>query len=276
MQEAIRAFATLNKEDEKRRADSQAESQGATAGGFRNSFISRPLNELLEERFPNLLHYRYNGMPWAGAEEFYNDHIATNHAHADLGLSDKYLETEYASTAYPALVTSDHIQESVDQEHSLPLVGMQFVLRHFVRCTEFCLICFTKMPDDLQAIKPYVCDKPLCLYQYMSLGFGPSIEHEILSQPKVVDLLISFCYTSARSGGLKDFPSGLSLMVPSSLAYEKDYTNTQAPNYNSWGAQGVPVQVPPPVTAAETLELHRIRYNSKTRYVILGCKVPCS
>ena len=276
MQEAIRAFATLNKENEKRREDSQAESQGTMAPGFRNSFISRPLNELLEERFPSLLHYRYNGMPWAGAEFFYNDHIATNPRPANLGLDDKYWHEEHTCKAYPALVTSDHIRESVDQDHSLPLVGMQFVLRHFVRCTEFCLICFTKMPDDLQAIKPYVCDKPLCLYQYMSLGFGPSIEHEILSQPKVVDLLISFCYTSARSGGLKDFPSGLSLMVPSSLAYEKDYTNTQAPSYNAWGGQAVPAQVPPPVTAAETSQLNKIRYNSMTRYVISVCKVPCT
>jgi ubiquitin-conjugating enzyme E2 Q len=272
MQEAVRAFATLNKEDEKRREDSQAESQGTVAKGFRNSFISRPLNELLGERFPNLLHYRYNGMPWAGAEEFYNDHIAKNHTHAELGLSDKYLDKEHVSAAYPALVTSDHIHESVDQEHSLPLVGMQFVLRHFVRCTEFCLICFTKLPDDLQAIKPYVCDKPLCLYQYMSLGFGPSIEHEILSQPKVVDLLISFCYTSARTGALKDFPSGLSLMVPSSLAYGQDYTNTQAPNYNAWAGQGVPAQAPPPVTAPETSQIHQIRYNSVTQEILFENK----
>lgn len=98
--------------------------------------------------------------------------------------------------------------------HSLPLIAMQFFLRHFVRCTEFCLVCHCRLEDDLEALKPYVCDKPLCLYQYMSLGFGPSIEHEILSQPYVVDLLVSFCYASAKSGQLKDFPQGLSLSVP--------------------------------------------------------------
>jgi ubiquitin-conjugating enzyme E2 Q len=218
MQEAIHAFTVLSKDEEKRREASQATDtqQLETASeGFHNSFISRPLNELLEQRFHFLLKYRYSGMPWSGAEAFHNDQVlrpADDPQNA--GSEDKYYEPEHMSTLFSALVTADHIQESVAPEHSLPLVGMQFVLRHFVRCTEFCLICFSKMPDDLQAIKPYVCDNPLCLYQYMSLGFGPSIEHEILSQPKVVDLLISFCYTSARYGRLRDFPLGLSLAVP--------------------------------------------------------------
>ncbi|KAF2193832.1 hypothetical protein K469DRAFT_712668 [Zopfia rhizophila CBS 207.26] len=267
MQEAVRAFTTLSKEDEKRREqESQSDLYNEPHKGFRNSFISRPLNELLDERFPTLLNYRYNGMPWPGAEEFYNDHYGTNHEHSDLGLSDKYLDSEQINTAYPPIVSADHIQESPSQEHSLPLVGMQFVLRHFVRCTEFCLICFTKMPDDLQAIKPYVCDKPLCLYQYMSLGFGPSIEHEILSQPKVVDLLVSFCYASARQGGLKDFPTGLSLMVPPNAAYEKDNANQQQMSYSAWNQQPV---VPPPVsTTPVTEQAQKMRYNTATRELL--------
>ena len=43
----------------------------------------------------------------------------------------------------------------------------------------------------------------------MSLGFGPSIEHEIIGQPTVVDLLISFCYASTKTGTLADFPDGM-------------------------------------------------------------------
>ncbi|KAF2465474.1 uncharacterized protein BDR25DRAFT_84254 [Lindgomyces ingoldianus] len=271
MQEAIRAFTVLNKEDEKRRGkESQAESQSTLHKGFRNSFISRPLNELLDERFPTLLHYRYNGMPWSGAEQFYNDHYGSRHAHSDLGLSDQYLEPENASATYPALVSADHIHESPTQEHSLPLIGMQFVLRHFVRCTEFCLICFTKMPDDLQAIKPYVCDKPLCLYQYMSLGFGPSIEHEILSQPKVVDLLISFCYSSARLGRLKDFPTGLSLMVPPSGSYEQDYINQQQQHYSAWNAQ--PAVAPPVSTTIGAEQVQMVRYNAVAQEILFEDK----
>ncbi|KAF2116221.1 hypothetical protein BDV96DRAFT_491785 [Lophiotrema nucula] len=265
MQEAIQAFTILSKDEEKRReTESQTESQNAHHKGFRNSFISRPLNELLRERFPALIHYRYNGMPWHGAEAFYNDHYGTNFAHSSLGLDGKYLDPEKISAAYPPIVTADHIVESHTQEHSLPLVGMQFVLRHFVRCTEFCLICFSKMSDELQAIKPYVCENPLCLYQYMSLGFGPSIEHEILSQPKVVDLLISFCYTQSRGGTLKDFPTGLSLMVPPNAAYEKDPSAQQAQNYN-YAYNSTPEQPP---TVTDPIRPQPVRYNSITRELI--------
>lgn len=270
MQEAILAFTVLSKEEEKRREESQqTDSQQVSALpiGFRNSFISRPLNELLEQRFHMLLKYRYGGMPWHGAEAFYNDQILhASHTHSDAS-NDKYYEEEHVSNTWPKLVTEDHIQTSFSQEHSLPLVGMQFVLRHFVRCTEFCLICFSKMPDDLQAIKPYVCDNPLCLYQYMSLGFGPSIEHEILSQPKVVDLLISFCYTSARLGRLRDFPTGLSLAVPPATSNEKDYTMTQQPYYPAYGV--LPVQQP---SAQSTMVKDDIalsmRYKADTREML--------
>lgn len=274
MQEAIRAFTTLSKDEEKRReGESQSQSQAAAEHkGFRNSFISRPLNELLEERFPQLLHYRYNGMPWGGAEQFYHDHIGVNNPHADLGLQDKYLEPERVSTAYPPLATADHIQEAMDQQHSLPLVGMQFVLRHFVRCTEFCLICFSKMPDDLQAIKPYVCDNPLCLYQYMSLGFGPSIEHEILSQPKVVDLLVSFCYTSARQGKLRDFPSGLSLMVPPHSSYASDYQNLQQQGYSAWSQTPAQPPAAPTTSGAQDAMALKTRWNAVTKEILFENK----
>jgi ubiquitin-conjugating enzyme E2 Q len=269
MQEAIQAFTVLSKEEEKRREVSQAnDSQQPTAApkGFRSSFISRPLNELLEQRLLMLLKYRYSGMPWSGAEMFYNDQVLrpSDLTHAS-GSEDKYFEPEHVSTLYPKLVTADHIQEAMSPEHSLPLVGVQFVLRHFVRCTEFCLICFSKMPDDLQAIKPYVCDNPLCLYQYMSLGFGPSIEHEILSQPKVVDLLISFCYTSARFGRLRDFPSGLSLAVPPPASNE-NYAMTEQ-HYRGHVAPSQPQPSQPSVVAKVKMAT-KARYNAATNELL--------
>jgi ubiquitin-conjugating enzyme E2 Q len=274
MQEAIQAFTVLSKDEEKRREASQAtESQQQTTltKGFRNSFVSRPLNELFEQRLHLLLKYRYSGMPWNGAEAFYNDQILrpSHTAHAT-GSEDKYFEPEHASTLYPNLVTADHIQDSTSTEHSLPLVGMQFLLRHFVRCTEFCLICFSKMPDDLQAIKPYVCDNPLCLYQYMSLGFGPSIEHEILSQPKVVDLLISFCYTSARVGRLRDFPSGLSLAVPPPVSNE----GYALPDLGNYRAYVTPAPAPPPqqTVAAQIKTAIKAKYNAASNELLFEDK----
>ncbi|KAL5413067.1 hypothetical protein PMIN03_001363 [Paraphaeosphaeria minitans] len=276
LQEAVQAFTKLSKEEELRREkeleggqDAASQSQDATMHkGFRNSFISRPLHDLLENRFPQLLKFRHNGMSWNGAEDFYHDSLGS-HMPSDPGLGNKYVTPEAVSTAYPAIVTADHIADSwTGGEHSLPLVCMQFVLRHFVRCTEFCLICFRKMPDDLQAIKPYVCEQPLCLYQYMSLGFGPSIEHEIISQPKVVDLLISFCYTSALYSKLNNFPTGLSLMVPPSSTYESDYANAQQFTHNRY----TQIQTRPASQAAATggaeVKPGTLKFNAATKEIM--------
>ncbi|KAF1977629.1 hypothetical protein BU23DRAFT_527166 [Bimuria novae-zelandiae CBS 107.79] len=276
MHEAIQAFAQISKEEELKREkeqeqgqDGESQSQDAQKG-FRNSFISRPLHDLLENRFPQLLKYRYNGMSWNGAEEFYHDSLGAQKP-SELGLANKYMNPEAVSTAYPSLVTADHITDAwTGRDHSLPLVGVQFVLRHFVRCTEFCLICFRKMPDDLQAIKPYVCEQPLCLYQYMSLGFGPSIEHEILSQPKVVDLLISFCHTSAIAGRLNDFPTGLSLLVPPPKAYENDYLQQQSYDASGRYRLGVPAPQENTTTTVQASEVKSgtMRFNPVTKEII--------
>ncbi|KAK7182638.1 hypothetical protein DPSP01_011464 [Paraphaeosphaeria sporulosa] len=284
LQEAVQAFTKLSKEEEMKREkelegdqNGASQSQGAAMHkGFRNSFISRPLHDLLENRFPQLLKFRYNGMSWNGAEEFYHDSLGS-HKSSDLGLEDKYMTAEAVSTAYPAIVTADHIADSwTGGEHSLPLVCMQFVLRHFVRCTEFCLICFRKMPDDLQAIKPYVCEQPLCLYQYMSLGFGPSIEHEILSQPKVVDLLISFCYTSALSNKLNDFPTGLSLMVPPSSAYEGDYTSAQQYTYNTYPQNQTHLASQAAATGGADVKPETLKFNAATKEIMFDApEVKC-
>lgn len=111
---------------------------------------------------------------------------------------------------------------------------MQFALRHLVRCTEFCLVCHCKVEADFEALKPYVCSKPLCLYQYMSLGFGPSIEHEIITQPHVVDLLISFCYASAYNRKMKDLPTGMALMVPGPLSMQEYHTFPPPPALHTY------------------------------------------
>lgn len=58
----------------------------------------------------------------------------------------------------------------------------------------------------------------------MTLGFGPSIEYEILSQPTVVDLLVSFCYLSASAGRLKEYPVGMNLLIPSEASIQVSYS----------------------------------------------------
>jgi ubiquitin-conjugating enzyme E2 Q len=177
------------------------------------SFISAPLEDLLNERFIPILKNRDAGMPWQGAENFYHDTQGIT-VHSDELDYDKYLKEDGVRGAYPEIVGGDHVLDANHSTRSFPLIAMQFLLRHFVRCTEFCLVCHCSLNSDLEAIKPYVCNRPLCLYQYMSLGFGPEIEHEIKTQPYVVDLLISFCWQSAKDGKLSEFPTGLGFSIP--------------------------------------------------------------
>jgi ubiquitin-conjugating enzyme E2 Q len=47
----------------------------------------------------------------------------------------------------------------------------------------------------------------------MALGFGPSIEHSVATQPYVVDLLISFAYSSAHARSMRKYPTGMGLVV---------------------------------------------------------------
>ncbi|EEQ89881.1 ubiquitin conjugating enzyme [Blastomyces dermatitidis ER-3] len=224
LQSALTAF---NRYDSKAGA-TYDEADSASLAGQPNSrkmirsFISKPLNALLNERFVKILQYRHTfGFPWSGAEVFLNDvqGKSLNHAHPS---DDKYTKEETlasSSTTLPDLVTSDHLIEKYGDGASFPLIAMQFVLRHFVRCTEFCLVCHCKTEDAFEALKPYVCSKSLCLYQYMALGFGPSLEWEVISQPYVVDLLVSFTYASAKQSRLDDFPTGLGLLVPPVVSF---------------------------------------------------------
>ena len=179
--------------------------------GFHETFISRPLNDLLNERLLALLKQKDEGMSWHEAESYYNEFRGASSSANKI--DNKYKKPETNQGTYPPIVRADHFADH-KTDPSFPLLAMQYLLRHFVRCTEFCLICHRHLSNDLQAIKPYVCENPLCLYQYMSLGFGPSIEHEITAQPYVVDLLVSFCYLSAIGGKFDNFPTGLSIMVP--------------------------------------------------------------
>ncbi|TIA20063.1 hypothetical protein D6C80_02572 [Aureobasidium pullulans] len=206
-QQVTNAFSTIVK------ATSQDET--ADPALFRDIFVSKPLNNLLNKELVSLIRLRDSSMSWQGAEDF-SYKVKWGMSFDNAFTKAEQFEPEPAS-GYPAVVDADHLADLSIKSHSFPLIAMQFMLRHFVRCTEFCLVCHKKLDNLVEAIKPYVCDTPLCLYQYMSLGFGPSIEHEIMMQDKVVDLLISFCYTSANLGRLKDFPTGLYLSVPRSI-----------------------------------------------------------
>jgi ubiquitin-conjugating enzyme E2 Q len=224
---------------------------------FNPMFLSRSLKDLLNERLFKILRYRLTlGFGWGGAELYYNEHQCKALDHDDV-IDAKYYEEDESSSSIslPVFVNADHLTQAQDKA-SFPLVAMQFVLRHFVRCTEFCLVCHCKVKADFEALKPYVCDNGLCLYQYMSLGFGPSIEWEIMSQPYVVDLLVSFCYASAKAHRLKDFPKGLNLQVPPlTAALEIDTANTRYTMMT-----GTSKQTSSPVSAFEGTEVDMLSW----------------
>ena len=219
--EAIHIFS--EQVDSSRDVSATDPNADSTLHGLAPFFISRPLNELLTDRLVILLKYRSKfAFKWNGAEDYYNDSQGMSSSSAN-DMDSKYWRQEDShNKSLPPMVTADHFGEAQessstpDEVGSFPLTAMQFTLRHLVRCTEFCLVCHCTVETDFEALKPYVCSKPLCLYQYMALGFGPSIEHEIMSQPQVVDLLVSFCYSSAyTSNALKIFPDGMGMTVPS-------------------------------------------------------------
>lgn len=161
-----------------------------------------------------------------------------NKARDDSSMEIPDIDIDTSSTTdtnMPPILMDDHL--SSKGPISLPLVAMQFSLRYLVKCTEYCMICHEKIVGNFEALKPYVCGNPLCLFQYMNVGLGPSIDHEIINQEHVVDLLISFCYASLYGSGtpqLREFPAGLNLQVP--CVRGRSYSKTNADiAINSYG-----------------------------------------
>jgi ubiquitin-conjugating enzyme E2 Q len=237
-------------------------------------FIGRPLNDLLA-RLPSIIKYRVAcSFSWTGAELFFNEIQAKAASSIDPTQQVFNVNDHPASQALPKVVTADHVGDmSSPRSMSLPLAAMQFVLRHFVRCTEFCLVCHCKIDTSFEALKPYVCSKPLCLFQYMTLGFGPSIEWEILAQPYVVDLLISFCYASAQGRRLKDFPIGIDLKVPV-VSQSFQSTNFYQPGIST-PIVPVPTSAPDGPSAPGMPQPICTKFDSKSRELLFASgKVP--
>ncbi|PWY85038.1 ubiquitin conjugating enzyme [Aspergillus heteromorphus CBS 117.55] len=193
-------------------------STSETQSRMKSSFITDPLQGLFKERFLDLIRDRLEyGFSWTGAELFYNDHQGKPLGPKKL-LHSKYRCAEQWSKSTPGFVKADELsQQQNTVELALPLVAMQYTVRRFVKCTEFCLNCHCKIDAGFEALKPYVCSNPLCLYQYMQLGMGPKLEWEIVSQPYVVDMLVSFTYVRAMTRNLTELPVGLGLKVPSAI-----------------------------------------------------------
>ncbi|KAF3350394.1 hypothetical protein EV126DRAFT_494923 [Verticillium dahliae] len=240
----VTAQAAFNKQDQ---AASTLEDASDGNGDFDRLYMSNSLDLWMEQEFAALLLLRIqSNLSWDNAKlamlaHSKSDHLRGPTSAPEAVTADQEAEVLISPTA-PYKLNQDYLIRNPEsdssgllqisnlsnakQERSLPLVAMQFALRYLVNCTKYCMVCHLKTSDAFAAITPYVCDNPLCLYQYMSLGFGPSIEHEIISQPLVVDLLISCFMISLQQNKLREFPDGLNLLLPSpifSRALDEDF-----------------------------------------------------
>lgn len=178
--EALAAFS------ESKKYDPNSSNTGGTQdlkeespAGYGSLFISSSLNEFINKSLVPLVKIRNNvGVGWSGAKSWYN-RKQSRMDNAESDLPDPLYQEDAIDNqkSVPDMISCDHLIDHGDEQISFPLLAAQFALRYLVRCTEYCLVCHDKLRDEFEALKPYVCDKPLCLYQYMSLGFGPSIEH---------------------------------------------------------------------------------------------------
>ncbi|KAM5345747.1 hypothetical protein ACJ41O_011608 [Fusarium nematophilum] len=179
-------------------------------------YMSASLDSLLNREFPSLLRLRRSeGFSWDQAQAFKFEQSRGNHHQKAFGASS-YVEEEQNGLGDwfdLEFLRRDYISAGTEGEDGLNLiiVAMQFTLQRLVKCTKYCMVCHQKTDDGFGAVKPFVCSNLLCLYQYLSLGFGQSIEHEIVNNPYVVDLLISFFYSASCNKGLREFPQGLGL-----------------------------------------------------------------
>ncbi|KAK4063254.1 uncharacterized protein Triagg1_9639 [Trichoderma aggressivum f. europaeum] len=182
-----------------------------TSGSFVPLYMSNSIDMLMNDGFLSFLQLRRGkGLSWDTALNqlkvlakggFSQDAVVFEHGAPD---------TPVPETAMPSL-SHDYALDQ-DEDFSFPMVAMQVALRRFARCTKYCMVCHQRLEDEFEALKPYVCHDPLCVYQFTTLGLGTSIEHDIVSNPYVVDILISFFAAAIGSPkSLRNFPVGLNL-----------------------------------------------------------------
>ncbi|KAI0013190.1 hypothetical protein F4779DRAFT_440507 [Xylariaceae sp. FL0662B] len=224
LQQAIAAFSSdsVRKSSSLQTPTAHPDNRAPEDSALSRFWVGESINNLMNDEFIPMLKIRRRfGVSWDSAKEMHSKYVksvASASSMSDEDWTKGEKETPGDGAQLPPFLAVDHLVSN--GEISLPLVATQFALRYLVRCSSYCMICHQKVKGNFEALKPYVCGDSLCLFQYMNLGLGPSIDHEIIGQPYVVDLLISFCYVSlfptARTGNasIREFPKGLSLQVP--------------------------------------------------------------
>ncbi|GAA5904071.1 hypothetical protein JCM6882_003817 [Rhodosporidiobolus microsporus] len=188
-----------------------------TKGDFEAISLSAPLDALLNNKFQEILFTRRcnDRCGWAAAEQHCFG-VEKSGMEVDKKKGKAADKEEKDTTEAHAHTLPVDPMASVKTANNFPLLAFAYLVRRFIMCPRFCLNCYKRCDETITALKPFVCETPLCLFQLIALGLGPSLEHEIISNTAAVDLLVQLCYTAAKENGLKDelFPVGLELKVP--------------------------------------------------------------
>ncbi|OHW94948.1 ubiquitin conjugating enzyme [Colletotrichum incanum] len=208
--------------------------------------ISNSIDTFMNRQLATLLKIRLaQGVSWDGATDLLRELTRDGHLRGSKSKLDQKLHLAddmeaQVSTAARDILNKDYVRHNPratgplpQNELSTPLIAMQFALRYFVKSTQYCLVCHQKTDSGFAALKPYVCSEPLCLFQYMALGLGPSIEHDIIARPYVVDLLVSFCTAALQASRIREWPKGLAIKVPL-----MSYPSMPANVLGSWPVKG--------------------------------------
>ncbi|KAK2001274.1 polymerase [Colletotrichum falcatum] len=236
-------------------AEDVLKTEEALDASFCSMPISNSIDTFMNQQFATLLKIRLgHSVSWDGATDLLRKLTRDAHLRGPesklhtTSTSADDAEAQVSKTAR-GLLNKDYVIHNPKatgplprKELSVPLIAMQFALRYFVKSTQYCLVCHQKTDPGFAALKPYVCSEPLCLFQFMALGLGPSIEHDIIARPYVVDLLVSFCAAALQTSRIREWPKGLAIKVPL-----MSHPPTQAQPAGSWAVSGAHQIEEPPV-----------------------------
>ncbi|KAM0753059.1 hypothetical protein T439DRAFT_323673 [Meredithblackwellia eburnea MCA 4105] len=190
-----------------------------TTGEFEAISLSAPLDSLLVDKFQEILLTRRSNVNvgWAAAE-----HHCLEPGHTKEAIdkrSCKAADAEETKISGSYRLPPDPMGKNSKSPNNYALLAYSYLVRRFVMCPRFCLICYKKITSGIVALKPFVCESPLCLFQLISMGLGPSLEHEIKTNAPAVDLLVQLTYFATKENRLKleQQPVGLGLSVPKNL-----------------------------------------------------------
>ncbi|OCH92005.1 hypothetical protein OBBRIDRAFT_791754 [Obba rivulosa] len=189
--------------------------------GFRVFSLSPSLETLLNTYLLRVVQVRLKyDLGWAGAETLCWEAERLQKNPQDIFKSmreririaeDEEIELSQTYNLPPDPLLSHSDRESLN----LPLVAFCYLLRRLTLCARYCPVCHNRLNKDYEVLRPSVCDRKLCAYQYYIHNRGASLEYEICTNPETVDLLVNFAYVAAVEHGLEEpLPVGLGLRVP--------------------------------------------------------------